>query len=103
MKKVLLIIIVLLSTINILFAQSNITVRAIAELSNDTEGSVARRLDNRDKKCALIKVRTPNLNADERSKFTFQGDAGTEVFLEKANGELKLFFNRRCKETTNNA
>lgn len=98
MRRFVLVFLLLLGCQFVFSQNSNITVNFLTELTNDTEGSVARRLDNRDKKCALIKVRTPNLNAEERQKLNFQGDAATEIFVEKGTGELKLFLTEGAKK-----
>jgi hypothetical protein len=98
MRRFLLAILVLLVSVSGLVAQTNISVKSLTALTSDTEASVARKLDSRDKRCALIKVRTPNLNAEERGKFRFQGDMGTEIFLEKATGELKLFLTEGARK-----
>ena len=93
MRRLLLVFLIVFTTVTALFAQSNsnISVTSLRPLTNDTEASRAHRLDNRGKNCALIRILTPNLNAEERSKIKIKADQGTEVFLEKGDGELKLF------------
>ena len=93
MRRLLLVFLIVFTTVTALFAQSNsnISVVYLKPLTNDTEASRAHRLDNRGKNCALIRIITENLNAEERSKIKIKADQGTEVFLEKGDGELKLF------------
>lgn len=78
-------------------AQGNLKVTNLELKANDTEASRARKTDSRDNKCALIKIQTPDLNAEERNKLKFEADQGTECFAEYAYSEVKLYLTAGCK------
>ena len=82
------------------FAQnsdSRLHVRKLELISNDTEASRANKKDANGDKCALIKIQTPNMGAEERNHLVVEADRGTHVYRTEAVGEIKIFLTEGVK------
>ena len=77
--------------------ESMFRVKRFELIPNDTEASRAMKKDANGDKCALIKIKTPNMNEAERDRIELDSDRGTFLYPEKATGEIKLFLTYGCK------
>lgn len=99
MRRILLLL-AALAFANVLFSQndySRIHVRKLELVPNDTEASRANKKDANGDKCALIKIQTPNMGAEERNSLVVEADRGTFVYKEEAVGEIKIFLTEGVK------
>ena len=99
MRRILLLL-AALAFANVLFSQndySRIHVRKLELVPNDTEASRANKKDANGDKCALIKIQTPNMGAEERNSLVVDADRGTFVYKEEAVGEIKIFLTEGVK------
>lgn len=94
-----LLLLAVLAFANVLFAQndSRLHVRKLELVPNDTEASRANRKDANGDKCALIKIQTPNMGAEERNSLVVEADRGTFVYKAEAVGEIKIFLTEGVK------
>lgn len=94
-----LLLLAVLAFANVLFAQndSRLHVRKLELVPNDTEASRANRKDANGDKCALIKIQTPNMGAEERNRLVVEADRGTFVYKAEAVGEIKIFLTEGVK------
>lgn len=66
----------------------------------DISGSIEAKQDYFKNDCALIKIKTPNCNEDERSRFVIKCDAGAQVVMpdpdKEGIGELRRYVTYKC-------
>lgn len=84
----------------IAFCQSayKINVTSFKSDTYDISGSTEAKQDRFGRDCALIKIKTPNCNEAERSRFTVKCDAGAQVEMpdKEGIGELRRYVTATC-------
>ena len=89
-RKLLLLLFILIPSIP-LFAQLEVDNKSFKEVSGFVNINTDKMYDDNDQPCSVIKVRTENINDEQRRKLLFQGDARTFIECEYKVGEVWLY------------
>ena len=90
MKRLLLLVLAIICSLNIM-AQLEIKEDSFKEVEGFVNINTDIQYDDNDKPYAVLKVKTENINDEQRRKLLFQGDARTFIECEYKVGEVWLY------------